>query len=490
MLTDENDCSIRAGGQSFLAAYSGNGFLLPRSTGICKTSPNDPCCHSCNQPAPNGCPDTSLDPECQKGGYDAVEDNINLRCFDQKKRFGIDFLYPTSRYIDGLRQLRVQNRAGELVPNPLYEGSADGLAPRDPSNVFLAGIVGVPWQAIENREASTPEDLVYLTADEMEQYNTWPNLLGDPDTGREASDPLMRESVDPRPGIDETYANGGEWNIADRGDLQYACTFPLATPRDCTAPGASSSCDCAGPQSKLDTERKPLCRDPQTGTFTNIQRRAKAFPGSRHLEVLKGFGENSIVASICARNVDQVARRDFGYRPAMNAIVDRLKGAIVDRCLPRELAVDPTGDVPCAVVETYRGDGGTACSCAGTARKPPRAEVGPAVRKRLEEQGQCGGDTGVPCSDFCLCEITRAGTDASGATVDADAHRACLTEEAPAAATVNGWCYVDPSSTESNPALIADCEATSPRKLRFVNAGEPRPGASAYIACLGKPALE
>jgi hypothetical protein len=33
------------------------------------------------------------------GVIGAPEDNINLRCWDQKRRFGIDFLYPTDRYV-------------------------------------------------------------------------------------------------------------------------------------------------------------------------------------------------------------------------------------------------------------------------------------------------------------------------------------------------------------------------------------------------------
>ena len=29
------------------------------------------------------------------------DDNLNLRCFNQKQRFGIDLLYPTERYVSG-----------------------------------------------------------------------------------------------------------------------------------------------------------------------------------------------------------------------------------------------------------------------------------------------------------------------------------------------------------------------------------------------------
>ena len=47
-----------------------------------------------------------------------LEDDINLRCWDQKRRFGIDFLYPIDRYTQALTQLNVPNRQGDLVHIP------------------------------------------------------------------------------------------------------------------------------------------------------------------------------------------------------------------------------------------------------------------------------------------------------------------------------------------------------------------------------------
>jgi hypothetical protein len=37
---------------------------------------------------------------------------------------------------------------------------------------------------------------------------------------------------------------------------------------------------------------------------------------------------NSIVASICARNTSDPSRPDFGYRPAMASIIERLQAQI------------------------------------------------------------------------------------------------------------------------------------------------------------------
>jgi hypothetical protein len=45
--------------------------------------------------------------------------------------------------------------------------------------------------------------------------------------------------------------------------------------------------------------------------------------------VLKGFGDNAIVASICARNLRDASRQDYGYRPALRAILERLSAGLL-----------------------------------------------------------------------------------------------------------------------------------------------------------------
>jgi hypothetical protein len=63
-----------------------------------------------------------------------------------------------------------------------------------------------------------------------------------------------------------------------------------------------------------------------------VQYFAKAYPGLRQLAVLRDYGRatgNSIVASVCARNVKEETRQDYGYNPAVLAIVGRLKERLV-----------------------------------------------------------------------------------------------------------------------------------------------------------------
>ncbi|HVK63102.1 MAG TPA: hypothetical protein VM694_01440, partial [Polyangium sp.] len=153
MLTDENDCSTKEYGQFYYVnqlRVGATAVRLPRARQECAVNPNDPCCKSCGQD-PGQCPD---DPTCAASQnevalYTADEDSINLRCWDQKRRFGIDFLYPIDRYTQAFTKHMIPNRAGELVPNPLFSDldPSDNLTDiRGPAKVLVTGLVGVPWQ--------------------------------------------------------------------------------------------------------------------------------------------------------------------------------------------------------------------------------------------------------------------------------------------------------------------------------------------------------
>jgi hypothetical protein len=209
---------------------------------------------------------------------------------------------------------------------------------------------------------------------------------------------------------------------------------------------------------------------------------SKAYPGVRHLEVLEGYGANSIVASICARNVEDDTAADFGYRPAIAAIVDRLKEQLGDRCLPRPLLVDALdGTVACNLVETIpRPEGGTCPPCNPmTARAVPDPIVDTVVRGQLVNQpgDPCGDDE--DCSNACLCEVLQV---QQVPTNPPDALTRC--REDPEATGVEGWCYVDADKGLGNPALVENCPATEQRLLRFVGGGLES-GTTTFVACQG-----
>lgn len=513
MLTDENDCSIRESGQGFYASSSNR--RLPRASNACSQNPNDHCCYSCGGARPNDCPE---DPLCANPV--ATDDEPNLRCFQQVQRFGVDFLYPTERYVNALKEQFIctsrddlaatdathcpdldHDMKPDIVANPLFKTNT--AVTRDPSLIFFAGILGVPWQDIATRikpdgkeYPNADRELHYQTASQLADKGTWKVILGDAHPGGmqapiPPTDALMQESKNARGGVDgesppaplagteagylANRVNGHEWMATHGGrtvpdDLEYACIFPLLQPNSCDAASSVSGCDCK--QDDLGS-KSPLCQN-SSGSYTTQQLFGKAYPGLRELQVLKDFGDNSIVASICARNLTDDKAQDYGYRPAVDAIVDRLKDKLSGSCLPRPLTPGKNGEVPCSVVEVRPVPMTGRPACESTpGRKEPKAEVvGPSL-ERMRQSGKCDVLNRPNCNQFYVCEIVEAkGTE-------------CHTGATPPSP---GWCYIDPSAQpDDNPELVATCPATQKQVIRFVDPDHRTPAndATALVACFG-----
>lgn len=483
MLTDENDCSIidEASGHLFADKRA-----MVRANSACARDPNDKCCAPCQVGTLPGCPAVADDPACKAGDYLATEeDRSNQRCLQNKRRFGYDFLYPTSRYIDGLTKPVVPKRSTrEMVENPLFK-KVPGLPRRERSLVYLAGIVGVPWQDIADDASRDGAGLRYLSAAELTAKDRWSLIVGDSSKNQAPSDPFMREQTAPRSGenpltgddiVAETSLdpranpiNGHEQRDVDGTDLQYACTFPLEAPEPCTG----DSCDCD--EAPADNRNRPLCQPPTSGPAGTTQYYGKAYPGLRPLEVLRGIGDSAIVASICPKILTQ-GQPGYGYEPAVDAIVERLKTALGGSCPPRPLAVVPgsDGELPCVVVEAQEPQGSCSCSSAGRGPAPEAARQ--LVEGELRQSGRCDAPDMPACSSFCYCEIAQATgsnrTDCQNSTVNTG---------------TPGYCYVDPFGTPpvGNPELVKDCGPSNKRLIRFVGPDTPTPGAVAYIACMG-----
>ncbi|WP_437618456.1 hypothetical protein [Sorangium sp. So ce1151] len=369
MLSDENDCSIREGGRNYLVAETRNGFRLWRPRSECATDPNDPCCRSCTQDQ-TGCPE---DPTC--AGADgfaarlsAAEDPVSLRCWDQKRRFGFDFLYPIERYTQALSSPTVMDRNGDLVPNPIFsdlDPEDDNSRTRGPQHIVFTGVVGVPWQDLARLDANGQPDLLgglnqdglpvggNKSAEELDApllgafSSTWEVILGDPANNVAPADPFMNESMAPRSGAnpitgDHTVPpsatgwnaiNGREYTIpsGSTGDLQYACIFNLQEERLCD--GMAMSCDCRDIVGD-EVNDNPLCEpesgndpgDPQPRTTTQVN--AKAYPGIRELQLLQSLGDRGVAGSICPAQIEDPSSPDYGYRPIMNSVLDRLSTAL------------------------------------------------------------------------------------------------------------------------------------------------------------------
>ena len=110
--------------------------------------------------------------------------------------------------------------------------------------------------------------------------------------------------------------NGHDWNTSSGGtasDLQYACIFPLKTPNP-----AGFACDDALTGNPPPND--PACQA-SDGSYSTMQRYGKAYPGQRHLEVLRDLGSQAIPASICPKDGANPSGTAYGFSAAMDAIV-------------------------------------------------------------------------------------------------------------------------------------------------------------------------
>jgi hypothetical protein len=457
-VSDENDTSFQDGSVYWIAGWDQNGnteVCLPMARQECATNPDDPCCASCIQAVGATCPPSSQDPNCAEpngafacnnpNGYTVTTDAPNQRGWNNKQRFGINFLYPIQRYINGLTLTTVQGtQTRNSYPNPIFSNitapagypgtwvpQAAGT-PRQPGDetVFLAYIVGVPWQDI----AVNPNDLTqgYKNNSQMlapiaagQTANTWDVILGTPIdmestpppgtgiTGYTAPlDPHMIESVTPRTGTNPITGtalcpppqpgtveapnfcdpiNGHEWTPelepltaggtdtkGPQYDLEYACIFPLPQGRDCTNP-ANFSCDCTSQESAADNgafngNDNPLCvANPTTPADGNTyQAYAKGYPGIRELSLVKALGSQGIVGSICPKQLTDATKLDYGYNPTVNGIIERLKAKLGGQCLPEQLTL-VNGNFPCKVLEVTPGVPKGSPACASLYAGQPQA---------------------------------------------------------------------------------------------------------------------
>lgn len=488
VLSDEDDCSVIDGGLGWLTGTAilppgGVTFTFPPATGVCTEDPNSPCCRSCGlgeTEPPAGCARLSDDPAC--GTQQSSPDSLNLRCHRQKQRFGLDLLYPVERYSNALERLSVvdtrrceetRGDAGEpgscpAVPNPLFSGE------RDPSLVIYTAIVGVPWQDIATSESLTGPGLEYLNARELEELDRWQLILGDPERGEPPQDPLMVASIDPRSGVHpltgETLAppdatdpkansiNGHEYVNAG-SDLQYACTFPLETPRECTG---DDGCDCTDP-----SLNRPLCNPPGGGAAQTTQYYAKAYPGLRHLAIAKALGSSASIASICPKVVEPPASAPaYGYNAAAAHMYDRLAGGLGERCLSEALPHASDGRAECVLWQLREGD----CDCAAAGLEAIDESAADSVKRMLDFE--CGFRLALNCTAACACQLPQLSGPALAAC-QADA----------LASDLDGWCSIDPSQNVGDPQFVSDCRVGHPRTLRLLGRFEGLAGENLFLTC-------
>ena len=465
-LTDENDSEID------VRAYPGTpvaGQLMMVSeyapihgTNACASNPMDPACTSC---AANG---TAGDPACQQGmsTYDPVatpQGFSNVRHVHMKQSYGLDFQYPMGRYVQALTKTTVPDRRTEYpagaqtyqglsakaatCTNPIFaqnlpDGSdvdPDSLCnlqkgPRTPDLVYYAHIGGVPADLL-HFDPNDPQASALTDAD-------WRAILGNDPTKYDFTgiDPRMMETFQLR-SIDG----------ANIWDLAYACTFDLATVRDCTNNPSCSDCPTT-PQSP-DPTKWPLC-DPNDPTK---QIKAKAYPTVRELLLAKLLGAQGVVSSICPIHVTEQATGDplYGYRPAVKSIVDRLKASLAGQCLPHRLVPDQQGGVPCLVIASL-SDTSQACD-PSKGMSPVDGATLAQIQKSVA--GQTDADA-VDTSQHTVCAISQlSGGDLSGGK--------CTASSKP------GWCYESGTSG-----------GVCAQQITFSPSGQPTAGTKVLLSCI------
>lgn len=470
MLTDEDDSSadplaLNGQGWAFMdrnfpnspvTRANNDGKTAPLPTTVCEDDPLSPDCTTCGfaatcQPADSAaCQKLKQDGNCSgssgvgtNGYYAADDDQMNVRFHNMKRRFGIDPQYPIQRYVDGLTKYTVPDRTTEHVirpgatpdarrsiasytqtpkcTNPLFASRLPRepgenvcelpRSTRTPDLIFFAVIGGVPHQLLYPNGYNPDDPEANRTTEDQ-----WVKILGKSKTFYDVKDPdlspYMVQSIDPRPGIDGNpdaprgdnsgnAINGREWRTAKQ-DLQFACTFPLRPEsyRNCVA--GDDSCDCN--DLTVATTNPPLCNGPTTQT------RAKAYPTIRELMVARALGEQGIAASLCPIVVDNKDDPRYGYRPAVASIIDRLKNALTQQCLPQKLRDDDQGTaadgtalpVDCLVLAQLPLDSG-GCSAQGLSE--PDAEVLRVFREQQREETGAVVEGGLDLTSLPVCLI-------------------------------------------------------------------------------------
>lgn len=453
ILTDEDDCSVM---DTEAGALMLRDTDMPRGTSACAGDPSDACCRSCETVEdipPEGCVPLVDDESCRQGPLPWAENDPNLRCFDQKRRFGASALYPIERYVRGLTETTIIDRHGREVRNPLFTGG------RTPDMVHLAVVAGVPWQLLATDESLDEQrDLTLLTPDQLKP-DVWETLW---------ADVHLQQSIAPRAGLAQPDSgrltdavHGHEFDNPHQAALQYSCVFPLPEPRDCSD---SELCICdtlEWPNGTVEplSPNNPLCQAPDH-SYTRWQYFAGAEPPVRLLQVAERV--DALLASACPKTLDEALNTEtaYGYTAAGAALLPWFYegGSLEGVCLTEAWPDDAIENERCKVIE--RVPKGLTCSL--PARAPVAAEYGKYTlhsNERLE--------------DYTFCEILPVPGDPKEPGTPAFA---CANDAAPDSEAV-GYCLIDPARGVGSRNLVEMCPAEAARRVRLLPANLGRENA-------------
>lgn len=464
VLSDENDASLLPAGLNWLPWGYPDGRML-RGWAGCANVPDDfepdtvadftrlhteYRCYSCFEDA--------SDPACKvKWASDPLDSDVDaraLRAFRQTQRFGFNFLWGRQRYVDAFTKQSVLGSDRKTGNNSVFAGGF-----RDPSMVQVAAIVGVPDVLVSNEDRS-PKELTDLD---------WERLVGP--VGKR--DPHMIEAIAPRAGISPfggdrsvDSVNGGDRHVPGGNDLQYACIGPRP---------AAKSADCLQPDAHL---TNPICANDGTQTFM------KAYPGLRHLRIVKELGASGLVGSIC---------RD-SYAPLLGRLATRIRDDLGVDCVRMSFNNGNQDDTGCRIFESLPDgfDAGRRCEELGRGLCTPGAA--PCEDKPHSPSAAAailGFPIQVQVDGSPTTQFTQATAEGANVYLNAnDGHKhllcqvrslqgealqACRTQDEPA---------VDGSCIATDPSLIsASCARRGGGWLRLLGGASPPDGAEVFRLC-------
>ena len=220
------------------------------------------------------------------------------------------------------------------------------------------------------------------------------------------------------PGMQEVVRVDGEL-------LEYSCKHPV----DCTPPNLPDAGNCI----------------------------AEAFPAIRYVELAQQFGDNAVVQSICTDS----------FAPAVEALTEKLKEAIIRQRFDRQLQVekdpeDPTGCrciATCNIIEMLTDN--RACESLGNPAKTTLLdEYGAPVLSVDEETLQ----------EHTLCVIQQAGARLENCSMSCDDPLVVLTKDPDRA----GWWY--------DPTEDIDGNGVNDPQVKFEGV-QPESGSGVSIQC-------
>jgi len=267
-----------------------------------------------------------------------------------------------------IRQTRIQQIKTTLCNLPKSNA-------RTPGDIYFAHIGGVPHQLLQSTPgdgtcsagtaaADCPQKDALTQADWVKVLGTGPAAYTGSGTisyDYTGIDPHMIESMTPRnvSGLPNSFpapnSNPSVSSLSGPVDREYACIFqlPVTMQSDCAALKSDTiegnSCECVpgGPWSQggfaavtgnSSDEISPLCSLTATdGSITSavndytVQTYARAYPTIRELMLASMMGSQGVISSMCPiHSVDNAQGNDplYGYRPAMDALVNRLKAGL------------------------------------------------------------------------------------------------------------------------------------------------------------------